>query len=449
MTDRFIEYLTNNCRADKEMKILLAVSGGIDSMSMAYLFRQAGINAGIAHCNFSLRGKESDMDEELVRQYAEKNYYPFHVKRFNAQEYAASKSISIQMAARDLRYSWFENIRQEHGYHFIAIAHNLNDSIETLLINLIRGSGIKGFTGIQPATGYIIRPLLFALRTEIESFALENNIAFRKDKSNDETKYTRNKIRHLIMPLLNEINPSVEKTIEETIGRMKETELIIEEYVSVIKGKISKTEGTITIFDVGQLKDFLSNKTILYELFKPFGLSGTQTKELSEVIEGQTGGMIFTKSHAILKDRTNIIVSPIENNDSIFVKINNYSELEKTPFFESATSTSITNDYKISTDKDTACLDEDEIKYPLIIRNWKEGDFFYPLGMNNKKKISDFLIDNHVSRFGKEKLLVLESAGRIVWLIGHRIDNRFRIKPTTRKSLVIKLLPQIYCNKPR
>ena len=409
-------------------------------MAMAYLFCKAGINAGIAHCNFSLRGKESDMDEELVREYAEKNNYPFYVKRFDTEKYAASKGISTQMAARDLRYSWFENIRQEYGYHFIAIAHNLNDSVETLLINLIRGSGIKGLTGIQPTAGYIVRPLLFALRTEIESFALENNIVFREDKSNAETKYTRNKIRQLVLPLLREINPSVEKTIEETIGRMKETELIIEETVSAIKEKISKTEGTNTIFDVGQLKDFPSNKTILYELFKPFGLSGTQTNELSEVIAGQTGGMIFTKSHAILKNRTNIIVSHRENIDSVFVKINNYSELEKTPFFKSATLTPITNDYKIPDNKNTACLDIDEIKYPLIIRNWKKGDFFYPLGMNKKKKISDFLIDNHVSRFDKEKLLVLESNGKIVWLIGHRIDNRFRIKANTQKALIICLL---------
>ena len=436
MINRFIEYLTNKCQADREKKFLLAVSGGVDSMTMAYLFCQAGINVGIAHCNFCLRGKESDMDEELVKQYAENNNYPFHVERFDTEKYAASKGISVQMAARDLRYEWFENIRQEYGYHFIAIAHNLNDSIETSLFNLIRGTGIKGLTGIQPTAGYIVRPLLFALRTEIENFASENNIVFREDKSNDETKYTRNKIRHLVLPLLREINPSVEKTLEETILKMKETEQAVENYISDIK--ISKTEGTKTIFDVGQLKNFLSNKTILYELFKPFGLSGMQTDELSEVIEGQTGGRVFTKSHVILKDRTNIIVSPIENNGSIFVKINNYTELEKTPFFNSVTSTPITDDYKIPANNNIACLDEDEIKYPLIIRNWKEGDSFYPLGMNNKKKISDFLIDNHISRFDKEKLLVLESAGKIVWVIGHRIDNRFRIKPATRKILIIR-----------
>jgi len=439
MIDRFIKYLTKKCQADKDNKFLLAVSGGVDSMAMAHLFRQAGINADIAHCNFCLRGKESDMDEEHVRQYAEKNNYSFYVKRFDTEKYADSKGISIQMAARNLRYEWFENIRQEHGHHFIATAHNLNDNIETALLNLVRGTGVKGLTGIQPVAGYIVRPLLFAMRTEIEHFATENNITFREDKSNDETKYTRNKIRHLVLPLLREINPSVEKTIEETIERMKETEQAVEEYVSIIKEKISKQEGNKTIFDAGQLKNFLPNKTILYELFKSFGLSGTQTNELSEVIAGQTGGRVFTKSHVILKDRTNIIVSRRENTDSIFVRINNYSELEKTPFFDSATLISITSDYKIPDNRNIACLDEDEIKYPLIIRNWKEGDFFYPLGMNNKKKISDFIIDNHISRFDKEKLLVLESDGKIVWVIGHRIDNRYRIKTTTHKALIICL----------
>jgi len=440
MINRFIEYMTNQCQAGTEKKFLLAVSGGIDSMVMAYLFRKAGINAGIAHCNFCLRGKESDMDEDFVKQYAEKNNYPFYVKRFDTVKYAASKNISTQMAARELRYEWFENIRQKHGYHFIATAHNLNDNVETLLFNLIRGTGVKGLTGIQPAAGYVVRPLLFALRTEIESFTTKNNIAFREDKSNAETKYTRNKIRHLVLPFLREINPSVEKTIEETIAKMKETEQALEEYVLVIKEKISKNEDNKTIFDVSQLSDYLSNKTILYELFKPFGLSGAQTNDLSEIIAGQTGGRVFTKTHIILKDRTDIIVSPIDNNNSVFAVINNFSELEKAPFFDLVTLTSITDDYKISDNKNIASLDEDEIKYPLIIRNWKEGDFFYPFGMNNKKKISDFLIDKHISRFDKEKLLVLESDGKIVWVIGHRIDNRFRIKPATLKMLVIRAL---------
>ena len=439
MINRFIEYMTNQCQAGTEKKFLLAVSGGIDSMVMAYLFRKAGINAGIAHCNFCLRGKESDMDEDFVKQYAEKNNYPFYVKRFDTVKYAASKNISTQMAARELRYEWFENIRKD-DYHFIATAHNLNDNIETLLFNLVRGTGVKGLTGIQPAAGYVVRPLLFALRTEIESFASENNITFREDKSNAETKYTRNKIRHLVLPVLREINPSVEKTIEETIAKMKETEQALEAYISIIKEQISKSEGDKTIFNVNQLENFLSNKTILYELFKPFGLSGMQTNELSEIIAGQTGGRVFTKTHIILKDRTNIIVSPKNNNDSIFVKINSFSELKKTPFLDSVTSESITSDYKISNNKNIACLDEGEIKYPLIIRNWKEGDFFYPFGMKNKKKISDFLIDNHISRLDKEKLLVLESGEKIVWVIGHRIDNRFRIKPTTQNVLVIKVL---------
>jgi tRNA(Ile)-lysidine synthase len=440
MTDRFIEYLTNECRAGKDKKFLLAVSGGVDSMSMAYLFQKVEINVGIAHCNFCLRGNESDMDEDFVKQYAEQNNFSFYVKRFDTEKYAASKNISTQMAARELRYEWFENIRQQHGYNFIATAHNLNDNIETLLFNLARGTGVKGLTGIQPTAGYVVRQLLFALRTEIESFAAENNIAFREDKSNAETKYTRNKIRHLVLPLLREINPSIEKTIEETISRMKETEQALEEYVSVIREKISKHESNKTVFDVNQLKNLLSNKTILYELFKPFGLSGAQTNELSEIIAGQTGGRVFTKTHAILKDRTNIVVSPIGNDDSVFMVINNFSELEKMPFFESVTLTPITGDYKIPNNKNIACLDEDEIKYPLIIRNWKDGDYFYPFGMTNKKKVSDFMIDNHISRFDKEKLLVLESGGKIVWLIGHRIDNRFRIKPATQKVLVIKII---------
>lgn len=405
-------------------------------MTMAALFIKAGIDAGIAHCNFGLRNNDSDLDEEHVKQYAAENNMPFHHIRFDTLKYAASKGISIQMAARNLRYEWFDEIRNNNGYHYTATAHNLNDNIETLLLNLVRGTGIKGLTGIPPSAGYTVRPLLFALRSEIESYAAENGIAFREDRSNSETKYTRNKIRHLVMPLLREINPSVENTLDETIERMRETEQAAESYVAAMREKVSETEGDRTVFHIDVLERLQPSKTILYELFKPFGLSGTQSGELSEIIAGQTGKRIFTKSHTILKDRKRIVVSPA-GNDTVFALINSYRELEVTPLFNSVATMPVTGSYKIPAGSSIACLDNDEIKYPLTVRNWQEGDFFYPLGMNGKKKVSDFLTDNRISRIDKEKLLVLESAGRIVWVIGYRIDNRFRIKPETRKALVI------------
>ncbi|MDR2886924.1 MAG: tRNA lysidine(34) synthetase TilS [Bacteroidales bacterium] len=436
MNNRFIEYLTGKCRTGADKKYLLAVSGGIDSMTMASLFRKAGIDAGIAHCNFSLRGNESDLDEELVKQYAAENNMPFLHIRFDTGKYAAAQGISIQMAARNLRYEWFEKTRINHEYHYIATAHNLNDNVETLLLNLVRGTGIKGLTGIQPAAGYIVRPLLFALRSEIESHAMENGIVFREDRSNSETKYTRNKIRHLVLPLLREINPSVEKTLDETIERMQETGQAVESHVAAIRGKVSETEGNRTVFNIDGLERLQPNKTILYELFKPFGLSGTQAGELSEIIAGQTGKRIITKSHTILKDRERIVVSPNSNN-TVYEVINSYRELEKTSLFNSVATVLVTDNFKIPADSIIACLDEDEIKYPLTVRNWRDGDYFYPLGMNSKKKVSDFLTDNHIPRTDKDRLLVLESDSKIAWVIGYRIDNRFRIKPQTRKALII------------
>jgi tRNA(Ile)-lysidine synthase len=438
MVKEFRRYIVDNNMFCRDSRILLAVSGGIDSMVMAGLFLAEGIDTGIAHCNFSLRGNESDLDEELVRMYARKNKLPFYTVKFDTKAFAKRNGLSVQMAARELRYKWLEEIRAQNGYYRTAVAHNLNDNIETLLINLIRGTGISGLTGIQPVSKSVIRPLLFATRSEIESYSKRHCIAYREDSSNADNKYTRNKIRHLVIPVLKDINPALEKTLAETIVKLKETDDLLDKYITGIRSSFSITEEGAVAFDADKLKSCLAEKTLLYELFKPYGLSGTQTEDLSNVIAGATGGQIFTSSHRILKNRRKIIVSPNEKFTRTIFRIKNTADLKNVPLIESARLVVLTENFVIPDDKTTACLDENEIGYPLIIRNWKRGDFFYPLGMKNKKKISDFLTDRKLSLIEKEKIMVLESGGKIAWVIGERIDSRFRIRSSTSSALILK-----------
>lgn len=438
MLKEFREYISENKMPEPESGILLAVSGGIDSMVMADLFFKADYKTGIAHCNFSLRGRDSDLDEDLVRKYASANNIPFYSIKFKTQEYADKKGLSVQMAARELRYEWFEKIRIENGYSSIAVAHNLNDNIETLLINLARGTGITGLAGMRPVSNNIIRPLLFATRSDIEDYCKKNKIKYREDRSNAETKYTRNRIRHIIIPELKKINPSIEKTLGETLIRLRETDELFSGIINGIRNTLSLNEEEKTSFLVEKLKNYLQENTVLFEIFRPYGLSGSQTGDLKDVIIGKTGGQLFTSSHRIVKNRNMIVVTPSEKMPYSEYKISAMEELKMIPFIASVKSVNISPGFAITDDKLTAWLDENEVEYPMIIRKWQNGDFFYPLGMKTKKKISDFLIDIKKSLIEKEKIFVLESGGKIAWVIGERIDDRFRIKPSSKKALIIK-----------
>lgn len=438
MYSKFIKYISENNLLKPHQRVLLAVSGGIDSMVMTHLFIRFSIPAGIAHCNFSLRNEESDRDEEMVRKYAEQHNIPFFSIRFQTKEYAKKNGLSVQMAARELRYKWFEEIRIKNGFDSIAVAHNLNDNIETILINLVRGTGIAGMTGIKPLNERIIRPVLFATRPEIIKYCHKHHIAFREDKSNSDIKYTRNKIRHLVLPVLKEINPSVETTLNETALRFAGINEIVSDYISALKKTISVQKGELITFNISLLKTYLKNPAILFELFKQFGINSAQVEDLRKVIEGKTGGMLLTHSHTLLKDRKELVVSKKSEFNEEFYHIKNITGLKKNPAIASAGYTKITPDFEVPTDSLTACIDSVKITFPVIIRRWKPGDFFYPLGMKQKKKLSDFFIDSKFSGFDKEKVFVLESDGKIVWIIGHRIDDRFKITASTTKVLLIK-----------
>jgi tRNA(Ile)-lysidine synthase len=440
MQDRFSSYIAENNLVQAADRLLLAVSGGIDSMVMTQLFLQSGIYTGIAHCNFSLRGIESDKDEEMVRLFASENNIQFHSVRFSTKSYASANSISVQMAARELRYKWFEEIRADSGYQKIAIAHNLNDNIETMLINLIRGTGITGLAGIRPSTGSIIRPLMFATREEIELYASQNDVRYREDKSNADTKYTRNKIRHLVIPVLKEINPSLENTLRETAERFSGIDEVLNSYLRTITEVVVSVRGESTYFNLRLLKDYLAQKAVIFELFSPYGVTNAMLNDLIAVISGKTGGMILTGSHRIIRNRDELIVTKPEPGGKQHYTVNDIGGFLDLPFIVSAGIFLADAEFVIPGDPLTACIDAEQLKFPLIIRNWKDGDHFYPFGMKQKKKLSDYFIDKKFSVPDKENILLLESEGKIVWIIGERLDDRFRVTENTSNILAIKTL---------
>ena len=438
MIDEFNRFITENSLIKPGDKILLTASGGIDSMVMTWIFHHLHYNIAIAHCNFSLRGLESDKDEELVRHFATEHNIPFHCIKFETKTFAKKNGLSVQMAARELRYKWFEEIRKENEYDLIAVAHNLNDNIETLLINLARGTGLAGMAGMKPVNNRIIRPLLFATRREITEFRDQHNIEFREDRSNADTKYTRNKIRHQIIPLLKEINPSIETTLNETAERFSGFNEIVSEYISGISDSMVQQKDQFITFNISALKNYLYNKVILFELFKPYGITSALLSDLVKVIKGKTGGLIITGTHRIIKNRKEIIVSDEEINNETSYTIENIQDFRFFPGIASARSIIIAENFEISSDPHIACIDSQKVSFPFIIRKWKAGDHFYPLGMNQKKKLSDYFIDNKYSKFDKENIFILESGGKIVWIIGDRIDDRFKITASTNRGLLLK-----------
>lgn len=438
MKKEFLDYSSLNGILPEKGTIIAAVSGGIDSMVMLSLYLEAGIKPAVAHCNFSLRGSESDGDEELVRKFAMQNGLVFHSVKFDTRQYAAANKLSIQMAARELRYNWFEEIRQKNGYASVAVAHNLNDNAETFFINLLRGTGINGLTGMKPKNGNIIRPLLFASRDEIAGYALENNVEYREDSSNAQVKYTRNKIRHKIFPLLKEINPDVLTAISFTMNNLAGTAAIAEDAVDSLYSAMFVRKGNeihILVNDLLQVKD---QKTLVFELFRRHNLTAAQCDELTDLLSSSTGKILLTDDLRIIRDRDKLILSPREEKDTVSYIFNNREELFASGLFNgfsSADAASLT----IDADPGHAFLDSALVTFPLIYRKWQAGDRFSPLGLKGMKKVSDFLVDSKISLPEKEKVMVLVSGDDIIWVAGYRIDNRYRITEKTEKVLMISL----------
>ncbi len=419
--------------------LLIAVSGGIDSVVLLNLIVKSGFTCGIAHCNFSLRDEESEGDEQFVKSLASKYHLPLFSVKFDTKKYAKLHGISIQMAARELRYNWFEKTITENGFSYILTGHNLNDNIETFFINIIRGTGIAGITGMDTKSGNIIRPLLFATREQIHSYCIKEKIDYREDSSNAENKYIRNKIRNQIIPLIKEINQNFTTAITDNISKFKEIESIYLWAIQDFKHKNFELQDDIVIIQISAFNNLEPLNTFIFEIFKKFNFSHHQTIDIKNVIKAETGKHVDSDSYRILKDRERLIISPLHKEDT-----NKYLILKnkKTIFrpIRLSIKTFIKGaEYKIQQNVFTATLDNDKLKYPLQIRKWKSGDYFFPFGMKQKKKLSDYFTDHKFSQIDKQNTWLITSENEIIWIVGHRADNRFRVTENTKKITVISI----------
>jgi tRNA(Ile)-lysidine synthase len=416
---------------------LLTVSGGIDSVVMSHLFSTCGLKFAIAHCNFQLRGDESDGDQVFVEKLARQFNAPIHVIKFDTRSYAAEKKISIQMAARDLRYEWFEKLASAHGYDLIATGHNRNDVVETMLLNLARGTGIRGLMGIRPLHNRIIRPLLFASRKQISEYAAENNLQWRDDSSNTETKYHRNKIRHDIIPAFEEINPAFMDNVLNTTARLEQTGIILDMILNQIRQEVWKDLPDRILIDIEKLKDYPSGELLLFELLKDFGVSKLNQESLMHSLESESGKQFHTPTHTITRDREHLIITAKDSFNGSEVNIEKNTVLIDYPVRLHFKTIEISEGFSIPGERSMAALDADKLTYPLLLRTWKEGDRFRPLGLKGSKKVSDFLINIKLPVPDKKHVWILESAGEIVWLVNLRIDERFKVSEKTQRVLMI------------
>jgi tRNA(Ile)-lysidine synthase len=432
MFELFQNHLHKNATFLKGSKLLLAVSGGIDSMVLTELFRKLEYDFAIAHCNFHLRGTESDQDEDFIRAYAEKSNITFHSITFDTEAFAKDNKLSIQVAARELRYAWFQELLAAKGYDYVLTAHHADDSLETFLINLSRGTGLEGMTGIPAQNENIIRPLLPFSRDAIEKYAKENHIQWREDSSNASDKYLRNKIRQDIVPILKSLNPAFLHSFGETLSHLQQSQSMVEDASNLVYKEVVIEKENKTIFKIFDLKRLPNYPAYLYHWLSPFGF--TAWEDIYNLVDAQSGKQVFSKRFKLLKDREILILTPIENTDQTVVFPIEKNQ-EKLTFPINLSFCQVTH-IKLGTDN-CIFVDEDQLEFPLTLRKWQEGDYFYPFGMAGKKKISKFFKDEKYSLDDKNDAWILCSGNDIVWLIGSRMDDRFKVNNNTKHILQI------------
>ena len=432
-------------------KLLLAVSGGVDSVVLCELCKQAGYDFVIAHCNFQLRGEESNRDENFVKELGKKYEVEVFVKKFETEKYATENKLSTQVAARELRYTWFGELltkiktdlnsadsnAQRPTTNFLLTAHHANDNIETLLMNFFKGTGIGGLHGILPKKEKIIRPLLFAKKEELSRFATENNLSFVEDSSNAMDKYTRNYFRNQLIPDLQKVFPQVEENLLNNIARFKEIELLYNQSVQLETKKLLEKKGNEIHIPVLKLLKIKALNTIIYEVIKDYSFTPNQTNEVVDLLKGETGKYILSATHRIIKNRNWLIIAPNKTVEAENIFIEENDKLVAFQHGEISFEMLSTTNYKPQTTNLAAQLNAAQIKFPLLLRKWKTGDYFYPLGMQKKKKLSRFFIDQKLSLTQKEKTWVIEMDKKIIWVVGLRIDDRFKITDSTKTILQI------------
>lgn len=439
MVEQFLKFIHEEKLFHSSERILLAVSGGADSMLMLHLFVDAGFPVAVAHCNFNLRGHESDGDEKFVSDYCDEHNIASYTEHFNTREFALQEGISIEMAARDLRYEWFNRLLDLYQFDYLATAHHQDDVIETFLINLSRGSGIKGLSGIQPKSGQIIRPMLFTNRVEILDYCQRMTIAYRTDSSNLETVYKRNLIRHQILPLLENVNPAFRKNAIKTIANLHETELLFQQRMNEIKAAVYSEDDQGTMINIEKLLNFSPIRTILFELIRPYGFQAEQTDDILDSLGRESGRKFFSDGYRLVKDREYLLISPYTSKQNKVFYIEEDCAKMSIPVIMTIEKMERTPNFRFSTHPQVVDLDMDKLVYPLILRHWSEGEYFQPLGMSGLKKLSDFFIDEKYSIPDKENAWILASGNQLVWIVGKRLDDRFKITAKTKKIIRIRL----------
>jgi len=437
LTD-FNTYIFTNALFTSDQKILLAVSGGKDSVLMAHLFKLAGYSFGIAHCNFNLRADESQRDEGFVKLLAGMMDVPFHSVHFDTKGYAAEHGISTQMAARDLRYEWFEQIRRQESYDCIAVAHHQSDSVETVLLNLTRGTGISGLHGILPKRGFIIRPLLFLSREEIDEIIQENPIDFVEDSSNEKVTYARNKIRHHVVPQLKQINAKLEQTFEQNIQRFAETELVLHKVVEALRKDLVVDKAGALYISIEEVRQLRPQRLLLHEILRPYLFTECVVEDIMRSFDHQSGTSFYSATHRLTINRGDLVITPIvlkEQQHLMIHPADQLVDLGRQLFYISYENSNV-----YSRDLNIAYIDLEKLIFPLIVRYRQEGDRFMPLGMTTFKKLSDFFIDKKVPLPQKDSIPILVNGnGELIWVAGLRQDNRYKVTATTKKVVIFEL----------
>ncbi len=444
MLSNFITYIQEEelFRISRD-KILLAVSGGKDSVALLYLFKKAGLKFGIAHCNFQLRGNESDDDEQFVEELAKEAGVEFYCKKFEVKTEVENQKKSVQTAARDLRYKWFEQIRWENDYQYIAVAHHHNDSIETLLFNLTKGCGIRGLHGILPKNGKIIRPLLFSNSEDIEKYVEENNINYREDSSNSDTKYRRNALRHLVVPELKKINPELEKTFVRNFRLFRQTETLYKYAIDHLIKKVLQIKEDAILINIQGVVDSPAPSSLMYEMLTPYNFKKSKIEYIFRRRNEEPGAIYSSITHELLRDRSQWIIKKKGGNRNESFEIPEFDTKKGNINF-----TGLQLKWKIlpdptekNKDNNIAFFDHDKIKFPLILRHWRDGDYFFPMGMKGKKKkLSKYFKDLKINRFDKDKIwLICNAEEEIIWIAGLREDERFKVSDTTKKIVQLEI----------
>ena len=435
----FLDYCEQNALFGPGSNILAAVSGGMDSVLMVHFLKAAGLKFGIAHCNFQLRGDEALRDQEFCKYLAESLQVPFHTINFDTYQHAANNKISIQMAARELRYQWFNTLSNEFSYQPIALAHHQNDAIETILLNLVRGTGIAGLHGILPKNGNLVRPLLFLKREEIAEIIDEYKLAYVEDSSNSSVKYARNKLRAEVIPKLKELNPSLEKTFENNLKHFRELEILLNSTVAKLKRSLFQHSNDETFLLIDDVKALHPARLLLFKLLQEYGFNETTVDDVLSVMNKHPGRIFESPGYIMVLDREKLVISKKNLVSQGEVTITNTSHEVNYGKFKM----NILHDDSplvIRGNPMAASIDAALLQYPLKIRPWLEGDYFYPLGMTGRKKLSDYFVNQKIPLHQKEDIpILINGNGEIIWVAGYRPDERYKVSDNTKKVTIFEL----------